>query len=198
MKLDKNTHLLQADKAKEQGSTGGILKYLYHLKPGFLRESLFSFLGYHYFYLYAFSLGHRQLSQFNKMKSTLKSFQSPLITSSICLAMSHFSTQHWVTLITQCQCYVQHKNRHTDPFITRLLSMSSRAPNKFLVTKEHSLHTILDSSQMWGLVWNSIPKSLSTSLLPLLSLMDKCLPSSCSTFQIISSLKHQSWCLNSR
>lgn len=107
-----------------------MLKYLYHLKPGLLKESLYSFFGSHYFCLRAFSLGSLQLFQFNsmtKMKSMLKSLQSPVRTSSICLAVSYVSTQHWVTLITQCRCYVQDKTRHADPFITRLVPVSSRA-----------------------------------------------------------------------
>lgn len=178
-----------------------MLKYFYHLKRGWLREPLFSFFSPCYFYLHAFSLGSLQLFQFNSMTKMDKSIlQSPVITSSICLAISSFSTQHWVTRVTEC--YIQHKKRHPDPSITRLLSTSpnSRAVNKFLVTQEHSFYIVLDSSQMWGPIWNSMPKSLLSpiSLLGLLSLMDQCLTSSSSTFQIISSPKYQFWRLNSK
>lgn len=146
-----------------------MLKDCYHLKPGWVRKFLFSFFGSYYFYLHEYSLCCLQFFQFNrttKMENSIpKSYQRPGIICSICLAISDFS--------------VQNKNRHPDPSLTRLLSMSlnPKAVCNFLATQEHRLHIILDSRQMRGPVWNFMPVScLSMSLLVLLSLADQCLP----------------------
>lgn len=132
------------DNLQEQGSVQRTLKDLYHLKPGWLRKPLVFFFGSYYFYLHEYSLSCLQLFQSNSMtkieNSTLKSYQCPGIICSICLAISYFS--------------IHNKN---NPSLTRFPSVSLN-PKALYKLLEHSLHIFLDSRQMWGPVWNSVPK----------------------------------------